>query len=322
MQRDPRGRGGPPVVVLNTNTKRETGPKAQMANIQAAKAVSEIVRTCLGPRAMLKMLLDPIGGIVLTNDGNAILREIDVQHPGAKNVIELSRTQDDEAGDGTTSVIILAGEVLAVAQPWLEKRMHATVIISAYYKALQAALAHIDRIAQSVDVASDERMLEIIRSSIGTKFISRWSVPMCRMALDAVRIVTEVAGDRKDVDLKHYVRVERIPGGELSDSRVVRGCILNKDVTHSKMRRRIENPRIVLLDCPLEYKKLENQASMEFSNEDDFKRALQIEEEYIKQIPCAALLCACWCDCPPPPPQDGQQPHCSRHRGRHCAPPR
>merc|ERR1719493_406154 len=143
--------GGQPgqqgVFVLNKNTKREQGRKAQVTNIHAGKTVAGIVRTTLGPRAMLKMLLDPMGGIVMTNDGNAILREVDVTHPAAKNMIELSRAQDEEVGDGTTSVIILAGEFLGVAEPLLEKKLHPTLIVSGYMQALNDALKELKEIA-------------------------------------------------------------------------------------------------------------------------------------------------------------------------------
>jgi hypothetical protein len=126
-----------PIYILNKDAKREQGKKAQEANIKAAKAVADIVRTTLGPKSMLKMLLDPMGGIVLTNDGNAILREIDVQHPAAKSMIELARAQDEEVGDGTTSVIILAGEVLSAVEGFLAKDIHPTVIVNAYFRALE-----------------------------------------------------------------------------------------------------------------------------------------------------------------------------------------
>merc|ERR1719245_474985 len=147
------GGGGqqPGVFVMNKNTKRELGRKAQFSNIQAGKTVASIVRTTLGPRAMLKMLLDPMGGIVMTNDGNAILREVDVTHPAAKNMIELSRAQDEEVGDGTTSVIILAGEMLSVAEPLLEKKLHPTLIVSGYMQALDDALKMLKEIAYPVD---------------------------------------------------------------------------------------------------------------------------------------------------------------------------
>merc|ERR1719245_726091 len=147
------GGGGqqPGVFVLSQNTKRDSGRKAQITNIHAGKTVASIVRTTLGPRAMLKMLLDPMGGIVMTNDGNAILREVDVSHPAAKNMIELSRAQDEEVGDGTTSVIILAGEMLSVAEPLLGKNLHPTLIVSGYMRALDDALVLLKEISYPVD---------------------------------------------------------------------------------------------------------------------------------------------------------------------------
>merc|ERR1712199_90737 len=132
-----------PVLVMNQNAQRESGKKAQIANITAAKAISDIIRSTLGPRSMLKMLLDPMG-IIMTNDGNSILREVDVAHPAAKSMIELSRTQDEEVGDGTTSVIVLAGEMMSVAEPFLEKQMHPTVICKAYASALADGLKILD----------------------------------------------------------------------------------------------------------------------------------------------------------------------------------
>ncbi|GAA5869570.1 hypothetical protein JCM3774_005482 [Rhodotorula dairenensis] len=273
-------------IVVNVGPERQNGRKAQLANIQAAKTVADVIRTCLGPRAMLKMILDPMGGILLTNDGNAILREIEVAHPAAKSMIELSRTQDEEVGDGTTSVIILAGEILAQALPHLERNIHPVVIISAFKRALEEALAIIDEISVPVDPSNEEAMLALIKTSIGTKFVSRWSDMMCQLALRAIRIVSQddAATGVKTVDLKRYAKVEKVPGGEIEESRVLDGVMLNKDVTHPKMRRRIENPRVVLLDCPLEYKKGESQTNIEVSKEEDWNRILEIEEEQIKQM--------------------------------------
>ncbi|TFK42872.1 chaperonin Cpn60/TCP-1 family [Crucibulum laeve] len=278
-----------PIFVMNTAPERQSGRKAQISNITAAKTVADVIRTCLGPKAMLKMILDPMGGILLTNDGNAILREIDVAHPAAKNMIELSRTQDEECGDGTTSVIILAGEILAQSLSQLERDIHPVVIISAYNKALKEALEIIKRISIPIDVSNDAEMLSLIKTSIGTKFVVRWSDLMCRLALQAVRTVASDDAGLKTVDIKRYARVEKVPGGEIEDSRVLRGVMLNKDVTHPNMRRRIANPRIVLLDCPLEYKKGESQTNMEFSREGDWARAQDIEEEQVKAL-CMKLM--------------------------------
>lgn len=278
-----------PVMVLNANTKRDTGKAAQLGNIQAAKSVSDIIRTTLGPRSMLKMLLDPMGGIVMTNDGNCILREVDVSHPAAKSMIELSRAQDEEVGDGTTSVIILSGEILAAAEPLLERNFHPTIIVSGYLKALQTALDTCSKISRTIDVNNDTEMKEIVTSAIGTKFSSRWGENMVNMAIESVRKIAIKRNDYTEVDVKRFIRIEKIPGGELSECCVLDGVMFNKDVTHAKMRRRIENPRILLLDCPLEYKKGESQTNVEIMNEDDFNALLRQEEEYIEQI-CANII--------------------------------
>uniref|UniRef100_A0A8C0TA03 T-complex protein 1 subunit gamma n=1 Tax=Canis lupus familiaris TaxID=9615 RepID=A0A8C0TA03_CANLF len=276
--------GHRPVLVLSQNTKRESGRKVQSGNINAAKTIADIIRTCLGPKSMMKMLLDPMGGIVMTNDGNAILREIQVQHPAAKSMIEISRTQDEEVGDGTTSVIILAGEMLSVAEHFLEQQMHPTVVISAYRKALDDMISTLKKISTPVDTNNRDMMLNIINSSITTKAISRWSSLACNIALDAVRTVQFEENGRKEIDIKKYARVEKIPGGIIEDSCVLRGVMINKDVTHPRMRRYIKNPRIVLLDSSLEYKKGESQTDIEITREEDFTRILQMEEEYIQQL--------------------------------------
>ena len=227
-------------------------------------------------------------------------------------MIELSRTQDEEVGDGTTSVIILgklssyhcdsqwfiltssscdpaAGEILAQALPQLERNIHPVVIIKAYKKALEDALAIIADVSGPVNVNDETEMLALIKTSIGTKFVSRWSDLMCRLALTAVQTVAMDDAGSKTVDIKRYARVEKVPGGEIEESRVLNGVMVNKDVTHPKMRRRIVKPRIILLDCPMEYKKGESQTNIEISKEEDWNRILQIEEEQIKSM-CDKLL--------------------------------
>ncbi|EDO17389.1 hypothetical protein Kpol_1060p45 [Vanderwaltozyma polyspora DSM 70294] len=285
-----------PVVFMNTSQERTTGREAQISNITAAKAVADVIRTCLGPKAMLKMLLDPMGGLVLTNDGHAILREIDVAHPAAKSMLELSRTQDEEVGDGTTTVIILAGDILTQCAPYLiEKNIHPVIIIQALKKALSDALEVIDEVSKPVDTENDAAMKKLIQASIGTKYVNHWSEKMCELALKAVKTVridlgTVAEGEPKyEIDTKRYVRIEKIPGGEVMDSRVLNGVMLNKDVVHPKMSRLVKDPRVVLLDCPLEYKKGESQTNIEIQNEEDWERILQIEEEQV-QLMCEQIL--------------------------------
>lgn len=267
------------------------------------------------------MLLDPMGSVVLTNDGHCILREVDVSHPAAKSMIELSRAVDEEVGDGTTSVIILAAEVLQQAEPFLRLEqiaaVHPTVLVSAYTKALAAALEIMESMATTVDVINDvELMKKLVTSSVGTKFSSRWNDKMVEMALAAVLTVAQPAGGNTvsttstitshdaettidpssvtfqkemDVDIKRYAKVEKIPGGEIDDCIVLKGVMFQKDTVHSSMRRCIENPRILLLDTPLEYKKGESQTNMEVSGENDWNQLLQQEEEYVKNM-CAEII--------------------------------
>ena len=251
------------------------------------------------------MLLDPMGGIVITNDGNCILREVDVSHPTAKSMIELSRAQDEEVGDGTTSVIILSGEMLILAEPLIHDNLHPTVIVQGYNKALQCALDICEEMALSVDVKEENsaQMKKLVQSCIGTKFSSRWNDKMVDMALQAVLTVAREKGSggsssnsssnpynhKMEVDIKRYAKVEKIPGGEISDSTVLKGVMFNKDTTHSKMRRHITNPRILLLDCPLEYKKGESQTNVEITNTEDWNTMLRMEEEYVENM-CMEII--------------------------------
>lgn len=282
--------GGTPILVLSQDTTRESGRKVQVQNVLAAKAVSDVIRTCLGPRAMLKMLLDPMGGVVMTNDGNAILREITAQHPAAKTMIEISRTQDEEVGDGTTSVIVLAGELLQKSLPFLEQNTHPTVIICAYRQALEDAVNILNnQVSVPVDVDNNEEMLKIIMGCLRTKVVGNWGMKACEIALNAVRKVQLSVNGRTEIDIKRYAKVEKIPGGSISDSKVLNGVMLNKDVTHPKMRRYVKNPRIMLLDCNLEYKKGESQTEIEISKEEDFTKILQLEEKYIQDM-CAEII--------------------------------
>jgi T-complex protein 1 subunit gamma len=180
--------------------------------------------------------------------------------------------------------------MLALSLPQLDRHIHPVVIIQAYKRALADALSVIEEVSIPVDVDNTEQMRQLIGSSLGTKFTSRWSDLMCDLALKAVRTVSHNAGGGKqEVDIKRYARVEKVPGGEIEDSCVLDGVMLNKDITHPKMRRRIENPRIVLLDCTLEYKKGESQTNIEITKEEDWNRILQIEEEQVKAM-CDAII--------------------------------
>merc|ERR1719436_1902815 len=180
-----------------------------------------------------------MGGIVMTNDGNAILREITVQHPAAKTMIEIARTQDEEVGDGTTSVIILAAEVLGISHQFLEEKIHPTVIIQAYRQALEDSVNLLrEKVATPIDLTDKAAVRKVIQSCVGTKFISKWSDLACDIAMDAVKTVTvESSGGKREIDIKRYAKVEKLPGGAIEDSQVLRGVMFNKDVVHPNIKK-------------------------------------------------------------------------------------
>lgn len=253
----------------------------QNESAMAAKTISSVIRTCLGPRAMQKMVLTKINSIELTNDGNAILRELDVAHPSARSLIELAKTQDDEVGDGTTSVVILAAELLNEMTYILDKDVHPIRICRALSKALEICIKAIDEAALTLD-SNEETKATIIRGSVATKVCTVLKVPIDRLALETVKKI--YIKEENKCDLKSNMRIEKVLGGNFVESEVMDGILVNKDIIHPQMRRSIENPRIVIIESPLEYKKGESQTSYEFSKENDFTRALEIEEEQVREM--------------------------------------
>ena len=280
-----------PIFILNSNTERETGRKAQLANIAAAKSIADIVTTTLGPRSMMKMLLDPMGGIVMTNDGHAILREIDCKHPAAKSLIELARMQDEEVGDGTTSVICLTGEIMQAAKPFLEREIHPSIIVEAYFKALEDVTKILHELAVPIDLEDESDIKKALYSCIGTKFSERWGSLVIDLALNACRVVLRGLNNpnKLNVEIKRYAKIEKIPGGNLDECKVINGVMMNKDHTHPAMRREIRNPRVLLIDSPLEYKKGESQTNLEMSKESDMQETLQQEMHEVAQM-CSAII--------------------------------
>ncbi|OAF68361.1 CCT-gamma [Intoshia linei] len=280
-----------PYFVLNQKTQRDSGFQVQIKNIQMAVRIADVIRTCLGPRAMLKMLMDPMGGVVLTNDGNCVLREIMVDHPTAKCMIEIARTQDEEVGDGTTSVIVLSAEILSICEKFVNQKIHPTHIISALRTVTKYTLECLDSISVKIDTNNiqSDVVKNIVKSSLYTKFSEDWVDFAATMAIKAVNYVKIIENNKVQIDVKRYAKVEKIPGGTFTDSQVLDGVMVNKDILHPKMRRRIINPRILLLDCSLEYKKGESKTEVEIKDEKYFTQLLHEEEFYIKKL-CDKLI--------------------------------
>jgi T-complex protein 1 subunit gamma len=240
---------------------------------------------------MLKMLIDLQGNIVLTNDGNSILREINVHHPAAKCMISLARTQDENVGDGTTSVTIIANEMLQISGSFLEKLIHPTLINKAYNYALADSIQIMQSLSREIDVNRQDLLISTINSCVGTKFTSHLGKHIAKLAIESVNYIkTDTGFGREDIEVKKYIKVEKIPGGTIEDSQLMRGVMINKDVVNpSRMRRKIVKPRILLLDCPLEYKKGENMTNVELKNDEDFVALLKMEENWTRKV-CERLL--------------------------------
>jgi thermosome len=275
--------GGTPVLILKEGTTRSRGKEAQKANISAARAIAEAIRTALGPRGMDKMLVDGLGDVVITNDGATILDEIDVQHPAAKMMVEVAKTQDDEVGDGTTSITVLAGELLKKAEDLLEQNIHPTIIVSGYKKAADKAVNVIGQIAEEVDINDKSILRKIAETSMNSKSIAGAKEHFAEIAVDAVKQISEeIDGTIKaDIDL---ISVVKKHGKSLVETELIKGMILDKEVVHPGMPKRIQNAKIVLLNTPLEVEKPEFDAQIRISDPEQMKAFLEEEEKILKKF--------------------------------------
>jgi len=275
--------GNIPVLVLNEGTGRTTGKDAQRNNIQAAKIVAETVRTTLGPRGMDKMLVSSIGDVTITNDGATILKELDVQHPAAKMLVEVAKTQDNEVGDGTTTSVILAGELLSKAESLLDQNVHPTVIIDGYKKAGDKAQEILKSIAIPISMKEDQALLNVALTSMGSKGITSAKEHFSRLAVDAVKQVTEEIGGKLKADID-LVKVLKKHGKSLEDTELIKGMVLDKEIASSQMPKRVENARIALLNAKLEIEKTEFDAKINIERPDQMKMFLDEEERMLKEM--------------------------------------
>jgi thermosome len=274
---------GQPVLILKEGTAQTRGREAQRNNILAAKLVGEIVRSSLGPRGMDKMLVDSLGDVTVTNDGATILKEIDVQHPAAKAMVEISKATDNEVGDGTTSAVVLAGALLEKAEELLDKDVHPTVIVDGYKKAAEKAKEILSSIAIKVDPKDREWLNKIARTSMATKLVSSEGKYLATLVVDALLLVAEEQNGKLKVDIDD-VKVEKKPGGSITDSKLIQGIVLDKEVVHSGMPKRVTNAKIALLNCPLEIEKTEFDAKININNPEQIKMFLDEENKMLKAM--------------------------------------
>jgi thermosome len=274
---------GTPVLILREGTTQNRGKEAQRNNIMASKLIAEIVRTSLGPRGMDKMLVDTLGDVTVTNDGATILKEIDVQHPAAKMMVEIAKSVDNEVGDGTTSAVVLAGALIEKAEELINKEVHPTIIVDGYRKGAQKAIEILDKFAEKVDAKDKSWLFKIAKTSMQTKLVSKEAEDLANTVTSAaLQVAEEIDGTfRVDID---DVKVEKKAGGSIRDTALIKGIVLDKEVVHGGMPRRVEKAKIALLNAPLEIEKTEFDAKISISSPEQMKMFLEEENKLLKAM--------------------------------------
>ena len=283
MSSFPTQAGGVPVLILREGSNRSRGREAQHGNITAAKVVAESVRSALGPKGMDKMLVDSFGDVTITSDGRTILDEMDIQHPAAKMLVEVAKTQDNEAGDGTTSAVIIAGELLNKAEELIDKNIHPTIIIDGYRKAAEIALETLEKIAIPVDLKSQEYLKKAATTAMGSKIVAEYKEYLADLAVKAMMAVAEKKDDVYKVDVDD-VKVEKKTGESLMETSLINGIVLDKEIVHSGMPKRLEKAKIALIDASLEIEKTELDAKINIESPEQIEAFLKQEETMLKDM--------------------------------------
>jgi len=283
MSTQATSKGTMPVVLLKEGATETKGREAQKNNIAASKIIAEIVHTSLGPRGMDKMLVDSLGDVTITNDGATILKEIDVQHPAAKMLVEISKTTDNEVGDGTTSAVVLAGSLLENAESLITQDVHPTVIVDGYRKAAKRAKQFLQDIAENISANDKSILTKIAKTAMQTKLVRKDSDLLSGIVVDSVLAVAEKEGDKFDVDIDD-IKVEKKAGGSIKDSEIIQGIVLDKEIVHGGMPRKISDAKIALLNTALEISKTETDAKINISNPQQLKTFLDEENRMLKNM--------------------------------------
>ncbi|HLD78507.1 MAG TPA: thermosome subunit beta, partial [archaeon] len=275
--------GGQPILILSEGTKRSRGREAQMNNIQAAKAVADAVRTTLGPKGMDKMLVDSVGDVVITNDGATILGEMQIEHPAAKMLVEVAKAQDKAVGDGTTTAVVLAGELLKRAGDLLEQEIHPTVITRGYRLAKAKALETVDGLGKVVTIKDEDVLVKIANTAKTGKSAEKASDALAKLVVQAVKRVAETRDGRVAVDTDN-IKLEKKEGGSMADTTLITGILVDKEVVHSAMPKKVTGARIALLDAALELKELEGDAKISIDSPEKFQAFLEDQEKSLREM--------------------------------------
>ena len=274
---------GVPVLILKEGTQRTYGREALRANIMIVRAIAETLRTTYGPKGMDKMLVDSLGDITITNDGATILDKMDVQHPTAKLVVQIAKGQDEEVGDGTKTAVIFAGELLRFAEDLLDKNVHPTIIVSGYKRAAEEAIKKLYELAEPISIEDEEILKKIAKTSLTSKAVHGAREHLAEIAVKAVKQVTEKRGDKWYIDLDS-IQIIKKHGGSLKDTKLIYGIVIDKEVVHPGMPKRVENAFIVLLDAPLEVEKPEITAKINITSPEQIKAFLEEEARILREM--------------------------------------
>jgi len=274
---------GQPILILKEGTRRETGREAMKNNIAAARAIAEAVRSTLGPRGMDKMLVDSMGDVVITNDGVTILKEIDVEHPAAKMMVEVAKTQDSEVGDGTTTAVVLAGELLKNAEALLEQNVHPTVIASGYRLAAEKAKEILEEIATPIDLEDEETLKKIAATALSSKSASMAKEHLSTIAVKAVKKIVEEVDGKRYVDIDSVQLVKK-QGGAIDDTELIEGMIIDKEKVHPGMPNVVKDAKIALINLALEVKKPEIDANIQIKDPSMVHAFLEEEEKILRNM--------------------------------------
>ncbi|MFH1106256.1 MAG: TCP-1/cpn60 chaperonin family protein, partial [Candidatus Aenigmatarchaeota archaeon] len=243
--------GGQPILILPEGSLRTTGKDAQRNNIAAARAVGETVRTTLGPKGMDKMLVDSLGDVVISNDGATILGAMEIEHPAAKMMVEISKTQDEEVGDGTTTVVVIAAELLKKAEELLDQNVHPSIITKGIGVAKEKALEVLEKISKPIGINDDAILEQIGVTSMSSKSVGKAPERLSKIIVQAIKEVADNVGGKIKIDIDN-IKLEKKQGGSIEDTELIKGIVIDKEVVHTAMPKRVENARIALVDCALE----------------------------------------------------------------------
>ncbi|MFQ6137333.1 MAG: thermosome subunit beta [Candidatus Hydrothermarchaeales archaeon] len=274
---------GQPVLILSEGAQRTRGRDAQHTNILAAKVIAEAVRSTLGPRGMDKMLVDSMGDVVVTNDGVTILKEIEVQHPAAKMMVEVAKTQEDEVGDGTTTAVVIGGELLKKAEDLIDQEIHPTIVANGYRIAAEKAEDILKEIGEDISIDDDKDLRKIAITAMTGKGAEKAKDHLAHIVVQAVKAVREVEGGKQIIDVDH-IKVEKKEGAGIEDTELIQGVIIDKEAVHPSMPKKVENAKIALVNSAIEVKETEVDAEIRITDPDQLKAFLDEEERMLKDM--------------------------------------